>query len=209
MADSENSRILPLRTRRSILSAGAVSLMAAATKQAHGAPYIFPDNDDALLALWRHWNSVHHRRRELTFLQQQLETKLLEIAEEPMVALHVPGKQTPVFAFSVEEIERTLSGTGMVEARNQAMEKLRSLQQEWDRTGWELGYTQACEEEVKADRLEWELAETLWSRSANSLDGVVAKLHSMIEMAGPGAFINENPVPVLRSILTDLMRINI
>jgi hypothetical protein len=208
MADSENSRILPLRTRRSILSAGAASLMAAATKQVHAASDIPPDNDASLLALWRQWNSVHQRRCEWTLLQQRLETKLLEIAEEPMVALYIPGKETPVFASSVEEIERTLSGTGMVEARNQAIEKLRSLQQEWDRTGWELGYTQACEEEVKADRLEWELAETLWSRSANSLDGVAAKLHSMIEMAGPEGFMHDDPVRVLRSILADLRRIN-
>jgi hypothetical protein len=57
--------------------------------------------------------------------------------------------------------------------------------------------------------LEWELAEALWRSSANSLGGVVAKLHSMIEMQDPNAFITDNPVPMLRSILDDLMRINI
>lgn len=88
------------------------------------------------------------------------------------------------------------------------MERLQSLQHKWDQVGWELGYTQACKEEVIADKLEWELAEALWRSSANSLDGVVAKLHSMIEMQAPDAFMSDNPVSMLRSILADVVRIN-
>lgn len=209
MADSENSRILPFKTRRNILSAGAALCMTAATKQSYGTSQTSPKDDAPLFALWREWNSAHQRRCELTALQRQLEIKLLDITDESMVAMHIPSAEVPLFASSVEEIEQALPGAATVEARNNAVERLRSLQHEWDITRWELGYTQACEEEVIADRLEWELAEALWRSSANSLGGVVAKLHSMIEMQDPNAFITDNPVPMLRSILDDLIRINI
>lgn len=95
----------------------------------------------------------------------------------------------------------------MVEIKNNAIEELRSRQDEWDIKGWELGYNQACEEEVSADRMEWELAETLWSSSASSLLGVVAKLDCVIEMAGPDILLQEVPAKVLNSILNDLRRI--
>lgn len=208
MADSENSRFLPLKTRRSIISTGVISAIVMTTKHTHGgADDISPDNDEAVLGLWQRWYSVHRRRCKLTALQQRLETQLLIIAEEPVLTLHIPGRQKPVLVSSVEEIERTLWGMEVAEVRNQAIAKFRSLQQEWDLTAWELGYTQACEEEVKADRLEWELAETLWSSSANSLDGVAAKLHALVEMGDSGIFI-EASQPALRSILADLIRIN-
>ena len=208
MADSENSRILPLTTRRNVLSVGAAIVIAAATKEGNGTPHTFSENDTSLLTLWQEWDSAHRRRCELTVLQRQLERKLMEVADDPIVTLHVPGEEKPFCAMTVEEIEQAFPGTEAREAKNKAVEKLQSLQHKWDQTGWELGYTQACREEVIADKLEWELAEALWRSSANSLDGVVAKLHSMIEMQDPDALISENPVPILRSILADLMRLN-
>lgn len=208
MADSENSRILPFKTRRNILSAGAAFVMAAATKQANGTPRTAPEHDTSLLTLWQEWDIAHRRRCELTTLQRQLERKLIEVADDPIVTLHVPGEEKPFRAMTVEEIEQAFPGTEAREARNEAVERLQSLQHKWDQVGWELGYTQACKEEVIADKLEWELAEALWRSSANSLDGVVAKLHSMIEMQAPDAFMSDNPVSMLRSILADVVRIN-
>ena len=208
MADSENSRILPFKTRRNILSAGAAFVMAAATKQANGTPRTAPEHDTSLLTLWQEWDIAHRRRCELTALQRQLERKLIEVADDPIVTLHVPGEEKPFRAMTVEEIEQAFPGTEAREARNEAVERLQSLQHKWDQVGWELGYTQACKEEVIADKLEWELAEALWRSSANSLDGVVAKLHSMIEMQAPDASMSDNPVSMLRSILADVVRIN-
>lgn len=208
MVESENSRILRFKTRRNILSGGAAFAMTIATRQAHSTPHTSAENDAPLLALWREWSSAHRRRGELTAFLRKLETKLMEIAEEPMVALHIPGLEEPLFVSSAEEIEQAPPGMETAETRNKAVERLVSLQPEWGTTSWELGYTQTYEEEVKADKLEWELAEALWRSPANSLDGVVAKLHSMIEMEGPGAFINDNPMTVLHSILADLRRIN-
>jgi hypothetical protein len=153
MADSENSRILPFKTRRNILSAGAALCMTAATKQSYGTSQTSPKDDAPLFALWREWNSAHQRRCELTALQRQLEIKLLDITDESMVAMHIPSAEMPLFASSVEEIEQAPPGAATVDARNNAVERLRSLQHEWDITRWELGYTQACEEEVIADRL--------------------------------------------------------
>jgi hypothetical protein len=209
MADSENSRILSLKTRRSVLLTAVMSAIAMTMKPRHSAgDDVSSGNDAAVLKLWRQWYSVHRRRCELTIRSQQLEAKLLEMAEQPVVALEVPGMTNLTFAFSIDEVERSLPGTEMAEARAEAIGKLKSIQQAWDIAGWELGYTQTCEEEVKADRLEWKLAEALWTCSANSLDGMMAKLHCIIEMQGPGSFINENPGPALRLMLADLMRIN-
>lgn len=208
MADSENSRISPLTTRRSILSTGVAIIVAVAAKEGNGTPHTFSENDASLLALWQEWDSVHRRRRELTALQRQLERKLMDAADDPIVTFHVPGEEKPFRAMTVEEIEQAFPGTEAREARNEAVERLQSLQHKWDQVGWELGYTQACKEEVIADKLEWELAEALWRSSANSLDGVVAKLHSMIEMQAPDAFMSDNPVSMLRSILADVVRIN-
>lgn len=182
--------------------------MAAATKQAHGTPHTAPEDDVGLLTLWQEWNSAHRRRCELTALQRQLERKLVEAADDPIVTLHVPGEEKPLRVMTVEEIEQAFPETEAREARNEAVKRLQSLQHKWDQTGWELGYTQACEEEMKTEKLEWRLANALWGSPANSLHGVVAKLHSMLEMEGPDTFVSNNPMPVLRSILADLVRIN-
>ncbi|UPA26856.1 hypothetical protein [Shinella oryzae] len=122
------------------------------------------------------------------------------------MALHIPGREQAVFAHSSQEVERLLSRADLADMRSKAVEELRSQQAVWDMKGWELGYNQACEEEVKADRMEWELAETLWSISAGSLLGVVAKIDCVIEMTGPDVFLQEIPAKVLRLVLSDLKR---
>ncbi|EYR84211.1 Ti-type conjugative transfer system protein TraG [Shinella sp. DD12] len=165
MADSEDSRILPFKTRRNILSAGGAFVIAAATKQAYGMPHTPPENGASLLALWRDWNSAYRRRCELTALQRQLEAKLSEITDKPMVTTHLPGEEMPLFVSSVEEIEQALPGIEAVEARNTAVERRRSRQHEWNITRWELGYTQACKVEVIAGMA----GEAHWNEEAKAL----------------------------------------
>ena len=206
MDDSKTSRTLPAMTRRKMLSTAATVVASTASIQAQSPNHLYAD-DAPLLALWREWKNIHQRRCELTVLQQNLETKLWQSTEIPMVALHIPGGAKPVLAHSPQEIKRLLPQADMVEIRNNAISELQSRQAEWDRKGWELGYNQACEEEVSADRMEWELAEALWSSSASSLLDVVAKLDCVLEMAGPDMFLQEIPVKVLRSILNELRRI--
>ncbi|WP_440980939.1 hypothetical protein [Shinella sumterensis] len=208
MADSENSTVFFLKTRRNVL---LTAMMSAITMTMSPSPSAVDDTslgDDAVLRLWRQWHSVHLRRCELTLRSQQLEAELLEIVEEPVVAIETPGMTSGNFAFSIEQIERSFTEMEMAQVKAEAIGRLNALQQAWEIAGWELGYTQTCEEEVKADRLEWKLAESLLACSANSIHGVMAKLHCMIEMQGPGPFIAENPGPALRLMLADLMRIN-
>lgn len=208
MADSENSRILPITTRRNVLSAGAtlaVAAIAGPDTPPSGRP---PHADAPLLSLWQDWNNAHLRRCALTARQRQLEAEHVDISTEPAVTLTIPGREQPFVARSVAEIEQALPFPEAADARNTALKQLRFLQQRSNTIRWELGYTQTCEEEVITDRLAWRLAEAVWNSPANSLDGVVAKLHSMIEMEGPEAFVNDNPIRVLRAILADLVRIN-
>lgn len=155
MDDSESSRTLPGMTRRKMLSTAAAVVASTTSIQAQPRSQLYADGDTSLLALWREWKNIHQRRCELTVLQQNLETRLCQTAGFPMVALHIPGSEKAVFAHSPQEIERLLSHADMVEIKNNAIEELRSRQEVWDIKGWELGYNQACEEEVNADRIEW------------------------------------------------------
>lgn len=208
MADSENSRILPITTRRNILSAGATLAVAAMAGPSSAPSGASPHADAPLLSLWQDWNNAHRRRCALTARQRQLEAEHADISTEPAVTLTIPGREQPFVARSVAEIKQALPFPEAADAITRALKQLRFLQQRSNTIRWELGYTQTCKEEVITDRLAWRLAEALWNSPANSLDGVVAKLHSMIEMEGPEAFVNDNPIRVLRAILADLVRIN-
>jgi hypothetical protein len=51
------------------------------------------------------------------------------------------------------------------------------------------------------------LAKDLWSAAPQSVAGVAAKLHSVLEIEDPGSALKEAPWPELRTILADLVRI--
>lgn len=209
MADSENSRILPSTTRRNLLSATTVSLVTVAVGSFGEASAVSAglEKDAAIMALWHEWQDAHQRRNDLCVHQQTLETELLQtIGSFPIVELQVPGKEEPVFARTVKEIDRALPGADMEQARKYAKDKLRSIRKAWNVEDRRIGYSRAYKAEGEAAQAEWTLANTLWKTPAHSIEGVAAKLHSLIGLEDPAARMDENPWPILRSILADLMR---
>ncbi len=207
MADSENSRILTLTTRRNLLAAASASLASIAVMPSWKASAAGINNDAALIALWNKWQSAHQRRYELCVRQQALETQLLQtVGSFPIVKLKIPGEEKFVCAYTVKEIESALPGTAMAKARKRAINKLQSLRKAWTAEDERIGYSRAYNEEISAIDIEWALANTLWETPAHSLDGVTAKLHSLIQTEDPGAQISDAPWPLLRSLLADLHR---
>jgi hypothetical protein len=81
MADSENSRILTLTTRRNLLAAASASLASIAVMPSWKASAAGINNDAALIALWNKWQSAHQRRYELCVRQQALETQFCKPLE--------------------------------------------------------------------------------------------------------------------------------
>lgn len=207
MADSENSRILTLTTRRNLLSAASASLVSVSVMPPEKASSAEINKDAALLALWRKWHSAHKRRYELCVRQQALETQLLQtIGSFPIVKIKVPGEENFICAYTDNEIEHVLSGATMGKARKRAKKKLRYLCRAWNREDEKIGYSRACMEEMRAIELEESLLNYLWEMPAYSIDGLIAKLHSLMETEDPGAQIDDAPWPLLRSILADLRR---
>ncbi|NKC51914.1 hypothetical protein HED63_22990 [Ochrobactrum cytisi] len=88
MADSENSRTLPSRTHRNLLSAVEEFLSC---KSEPNAPA--PGDDRAVLN-WEIWQQAYTEFCQLCRLQQHLERKLLEEVGEPYIRVEVPGEGT-------------------------------------------------------------------------------------------------------------------
>jgi hypothetical protein len=72
----------------------------------------------------------------------------------------------------------------------------------------EIAYSRALKAELNAADEEEVLVKALWGTPAQSVPGIIAKLHSVVEYGDIGDFLDETPWPELRSILHDLVRIN-
>ncbi|MGO7997870.1 hypothetical protein ACC734_36200 [Rhizobium ruizarguesonis] len=212
MVDSRNIGTSSLVTRRNLLSVAAASLTAPAATPTYSTPVSGLDGEgriDPAVSLWREWNKAHKCRYKLCRQQQKLETKLLRmVGRFPQVELQIPGKAIPVFASTAKEIDRLLPGTEMNESRKQAKAELLARNNAWKAADAQIGYTLAYKAETEMVGAEVTLVEALWSTPAQSIHGVTAKLHSVIETHDPGASLGETPWPELRLILADLLRIN-
>ncbi|MQB40297.1 hypothetical protein DXT94_00040 [Rhizobium sp. ICMP 5592] len=141
--------------------------------------------------------------------QQKLEAGLLKIVGRfPQVKLQIPGKAEPAFASTSKEIDRLLPGPEMSKSRKLAKAKLSARRKAWNTADEQIGYSLAYKAETEMADTEALLAEALWYTPAQSIAGVTAKLHSLIETEDPGARLKEMPWPELRSILSDLLRID-
>lgn len=78
----------------------------------------------------------------------------------------------------------------------------------WNAADEALGYSRACQAEAEIMDEEQSLVKALWNTPARSLVGIIAKLHSVVECEDPGDTLKITPWPELRSILTDLVRLN-
>ncbi|MCV9907771.1 hypothetical protein OIV19_09105 [Brucella sp. HL-2] len=214
MADSNDSTTLPEVTRRNLLLTAIASLAAIPT--AHfGVADVLGDEQtqcngvDPAISAWQKWNAVHAQRRHICFQQQQLETKLLSIVGGfPLVEITVPESGRRVVVHTVEEIDSFLSGVAMSEERRRAQALLRARQRKWKKGGEEIGYKRMLNAEMKLMTVESQLADMLLTTPAQSLAGVTAKLHCILEMEGAELEDGGKPGLLLQDILADLIRID-
>jgi hypothetical protein len=205
MADSENSRTLPLKTRNLI----SVVTDFLADDGERSTARDFGDNEidrADTIARWEDWCRARARHHKLSRRQQRLEKKLFEKAKGfPHVELVIADRPAPVFARSAAEIDQYLHGPELEEARSYAKVKLAGMQAAWDAADAEIGYTAAYAAENKAYGHALDLAEDLWRARSPTIEAVTAKLHCLIEMEEPGIDVAETPWPQLRSILADVL----
>jgi len=79
----------------------------------------------------------------------------------------------------------------------------------WKAADEEVGYSEALEEERRAFNAEDEVAETLWDTPAGSIVGATAKLHAIVTKWQPSLTSDEYPWPQIRSVIADLLKIDV
>ncbi len=146
MADSDNSRSLPVVTRRRLLSTSAIWLAAevgdvdAALHSENG----WPDGGDPTLMLWREWRAVHDQVEKFCRRQQRLETALIAAVGFPQVDIAVPGQDCVVAAFTMTDIGRIFGDASEnTEAKLLAKAKFAERQVAWDALDERMGYSRA------------------------------------------------------------------
>ena len=79
----------------------------------------------------------------------------------------------------------------------------------WQAADKEVGYSEALKEERHAFTAEEEVAETLWDTQAQSITGATAKLHAIVTKRQPSVTSDEYPWPQIRSVIADLLKIDV
>ncbi|EHS51275.1 hypothetical protein PDO_1997 [Rhizobium sp. PDO1-076] len=206
MADSDNSRTLPVVTRRRLLSTSAAWL-AAQVGDVDAELYSEddqPDGGNPALMLWQEWWAAHEQVERFCRKQQRLETALIAAVGFPHVDIAVPDQHCAVAAFTMEEIDHQFGDASEnAEAKMQAKATLAEQQAAWDELDDRMGYSRAKQAEEKAFAMREERLNDLFSQPARSVAGVAAKLHVVLAMGedSPG---DEFPWPQIRAAMTDL-----
>jgi hypothetical protein len=91
--------------------------------------------------------------------------------------------------------------------RRTALAELATQNLDWNAADVRIGYLKAKETEAENADREDELSEALWKTAPQSLAGVAAKLHCVLETEDPGSDLQQAPWPQLRAIRSDLVRI--
>lgn len=213
MADSDDTTNLPEITRRKLLSVAGVLLTAALKEKARVSDPVVSyfsqeGNGDAAVNVWNRWDAIHVRRQGLCRQQQELERRLLHAVGFPLVELQVPGRDRLVCVHTSREIDIVLSGAEMTSARRRAQIELAAHQKAWNEYSEQLGYEQAFEAELDLQETELALAGELLATPAQSIAGVIAKLHCLIEMEDAELVQDDNPSSPLQMILADLVKID-
>lgn len=207
MADSDNSRTLPLVTRRRLLSTSTAWLtaqVADASATDHSANGRLDGGDPALM-LWQEWRAAHYQVEKFCRRQQRLETALLEAVGFPQVDIALPDQKCVVAAFTIEEIDRRVGyAPENAQAKRTAKAALAERQAAWDALDERIGYTRSKQAEEAAFMLRAERLNDLFAQPAQSIGGVAAKLHAVLAMGedSPG---DEFPWPQIRAVMTDLL----
>lgn len=209
MDDSDNSRTLPVVTRRRLLSSSATWLAAlvanidAALLPENGRP----DGGDPTLMLWQEWRAAHDQVEKFCRRQQRLETALIQAVGFPHVDIAVPDQDCIVAAFTVEEIDRRFGDAPEnSEAKVRAKVTLAEQQAVWDAMDETVGYSRAKQAEEEAFVLRGERLNDLFVQPAYSIAGAAAKLHAVLAM-GEDSSGDEFPWPQIRATMMDLLRV--
>ncbi|EHS52038.1 hypothetical protein PDO_4931 [Rhizobium sp. PDO1-076] len=210
MADSDNSRTLPVVTRRRLLSASATWLKGKVGGGDAGLQFDYgrSDRGDPTLALWQEWWLAHEQVEKLCRRQQRLETALIAAVGFPHVDIVFPDQDRVVAAFSLEDIDRRFAGLPEdAEAKRSARAVLVERQAAWDALDERLGYSRAKQAEEEAFALRTERLNELFAKQAHSVASVAAKLHAVLAM-GEDSPADEFPWPQIRAAMADLLNLS-
>lgn len=209
MADSDNSRTLPVVTRRRLLSTSAAWL-AAQVGDVDAELYSADDQSDGgdpALMLWQVWWAAHEQVERYCRKQQRLETALIAAVGFPHVDIALPDQDCVVAAFTMEEIDRRFGDVPEnAKAKRTAKSVLAERQTAWDALDERIGYSRAKRAEEKASAMREQRLNDLISQSARSVAGVAAKLHAVIAMGEEHGDGDEFPWQQVRAVLSDLIR---
>ncbi|NVM40558.1 hypothetical protein HWX16_09470 [Ochrobactrum intermedium] len=210
MADSENSTTMPQFTPGNLLKSiepvrEGVLREASERLTASKADLQNRSGVDPVVSYWRRWSVTHARSNELCRLQQGLETKLLKKirylpeAEQERVSSRI--------FHSIDQIRGHHAGSEAAGVQEYAITELQEAQNIWRDVNDELDYRNAYRDHLQILDIEFELAEALFNAPAKTIVGIVAKLHCVLEMRDPLGVEDDEPWPLLRSILFDLLRV--
>ncbi|MUZ74902.1 hypothetical protein GOZ90_19625 [Agrobacterium vitis] len=225
MADSENSRTLPAFTRRKMKSPTRKhdnvprvidrrNLLAVASRFLD-ARIIDPDAPERkpgptpVREMWPRWYALHQQCARATRLRQKLEATLLQEASgPPSVTLSLNGEPQPIVIHSVAEINQ-LAFRLDDDQLSQARGELQKRRKQWKRAEERLGYSAAVSSEQDLIQRTGIAARVMWITPPSSLIEVSAKLHCLIVTLDPRLQHEDDPWPQLRTILKDLIRMEV
>ncbi|KAB1108990.1 hypothetical protein F4V89_28485 [Neorhizobium galegae] len=208
MDDSDNSRTLPVVTRRTLLSSSAAWLAAqgADVNASLHPENRRPDGGDPTLILWREWRAAHEQVEKFCRKQQRLETALIAAVGFPHVDTAVPNQGCVVAAFTMEEIDRRFEDAPeSAEAKMRAKAVLAQRQAAWDELDERTGYSRAKQAEEEAFVLRAERLNELCAQPARSVAGAAAKLNAVLLMAEEDGPCDEFPWPQIQAVMAHLI----
>ncbi|NKN37418.1 hypothetical protein HFC70_13755 [Agrobacterium sp. a22-2] len=207
MADSDNSRSLPVVTRRRLLSTSAAWL-AVQVGNVNAAVHFEndrPEGGDPTLLLWQEWKAAHDKVEKFCRRQQRLETALIATVGFPHVDIAAPGQDCVVAAFTIAEIDRVFGDAPEhAAAKVQAKAVLAEGQAAWDALDERVGYSRAKQAEEEAFVMRVERLNDLFALPVRSVAGATAKLHAIVAM-GEEDPCDEFPWPQIRAVMADLV----
>lgn len=208
MGDSDNSRTLPVVTRRRLLSTSAASLAAQVghVNAAVNSKSDRPDGGDPTLMLWQEWRAAHDQVEKFCRKQQRLETVLIAAVGLPHVDIAVADQEGVVAAFTMEEIDSRFGEVSEnAEAKMQAKAVLAERQAAWEALDGRMGYSRAKQAEEEAFAMRAERLSDLFAQPAHSVAGAAAKLHAVVVMAEEDGSRDEFPWSHIRAVIADLI----
>ncbi|WP_455273799.1 hypothetical protein [Rhizobium herbae] len=220
MADSENNRTLPAITRRKQDTTGcaaeklpriidrrnllplAARLLSARVVESDGqrrAPGPTPVRE-----LWPQWYALYQQQMRAYHFRKKLEAEMLNNSAGLSVALQIEGADRPVVVHSFADIQR-LSFQLDAEQITQARAELRQRRRSWKNADRRLGYSAAVALEQDVAQEAGITGRVMGIATPSSLIEVTAKLHCLIVTQDPDLKLKTTPWPELRTMLKDLI----